>query len=79
MDPKQPYLIDEDDTLDTFDLSKSCATRAQREAVIEGGYQFLRENGYPILPRYIPLCNSYIDGTINFEQLSRAIMAPDLH
>ena len=75
----QHNLIDEDDDLDTCDLSSVFTTRAFRAEMIDAAHRVLREKGYPVEPHYGPLCQAFIDGKINLEELSRAIMAPYLH
>jgi hypothetical protein len=79
MTQARPHLIDEFDDLDTHEFDSTGLDRDGREALIEGGYQVLREHGYPIPLRYIPICKAFIEGTIDFNELSRRIMAPDLN
>ena len=61
------------------DLSLDEAERARRTAVVEEALEAHREHGYRIDARCTKLCEAYVEGSIDMEQLRAAIMRPHLN
>ncbi len=79
MNHTRPHLIDDFDDLDTLEFDHTGLDRERRTMLVVGACEVMRQHGYPIPPRYGPICEAFIEGEIDFYELSRRINSPGLN